>query len=220
MRTAIRCNRGGRLLVSCVSAVDPGQTRKVGTNAETDDALVKQTLQGDLRAFETLVERHRDVVFRVASRIVGPEEAADVSQDAFLRAFHRLPSFRGDAQFRVWLLQIAHNAAINVATRKKPQPVDAQHELVDQPDLSASERRPVESLERRERARRMELKLGSLRPTYRSLIVMRDVEGLPYEEIAELLQMPIGSVKGRLHRARGELIELLRNNTYDWNLPS
>lgn len=187
---------------------------------ETDDALVAQTLLGDLRAYERLVERHRELVFRVAARIVGPEEALDVSQDAFLRAFHRLSSFHGEARFRAWLLQIAHNAAINAATRRRPQPVDAQTELASSTDESDHERRPVESLERREREQRMRLKLASLRPTYRSLLVLRDIEGLSYEEIAELLEMPIGSVKGRLHRARGELIELLRNNTYDWELPT
>jgi RNA polymerase sigma-70 factor, ECF subfamily len=190
------------------------------TTNEGDDALVKQTLRGDLRAFERLVERHREVVFRVAARIVGPDEAADVSQDVFLRAFHRLASFKGDALFRVWLLQITHNAAINAATRRRPQPVDPERELGQETDVADSERRPVESLERREQERRMQLKLGSLRPSYRSLIVLRDIEGLPYEEIAELLKMPIGSVKGRLHRARGQLIDLLRNNTYDWDLPS
>jgi RNA polymerase sigma-70 factor (ECF subfamily) len=192
----------------------------VTTTTKTDEALVEQTLRGELGAFETLVTRHRDVVFRVAARIVGPDEAADVSQDAFLRAFHRVSDFKGDAPFRVWLLQITHNAAINAVTRRRPQPVDAQRELEDDTDPSDSERLPVESLERREQAQRMQLKLGSLRPTYRSLLVLRDLEGLPYDEIAELLEMPVGSVKGRLHRARGELIELLRNNTYDWDLPS
>ena len=192
----------------------------ITTINETDDALIEQTLGGDLRAFERLVERYRDVVFRVAARIVGPEEATDVSQDAFLRAFHRLSSFKRDAQFRVWLLQIVHNAAINAATRKRPRPVDAQLELDSSTDEADNERRPVESLERREREQRMRIKLTSLRPTYRSLLVLRDIEGLSYEEIAELLDMPIGSVKGRLHRARGELIELLRNNTYDWELPA
>ncbi len=166
------------------------------------------------------MERHRDVVFRVAARIVGPDEAADVSQDAFLRAFHRLSSYKGGAPFRSWLLQIAHNAAINSATRRRARPLDPRAETSEDTDHSDSERRPAESLERRERQERLQLKLGALRPSYRSLVVLRDLEGLSYEEIAELLEMPIGSVKGRLHRARGELVELLRNNTYDWELPT
>ena len=80
-------------------------------------------------------------------------------------------------------------------------------------------RHPAAELERRERQERLELKLRALRPEYRSLLVLRDLEGLSYNEIADVLDMPLGSVKGRLHRARSELIELLRNNTYDWELP-
>jgi RNA polymerase sigma-70 factor (ECF subfamily) len=143
-----------------------------------------------------------------------------VSQDAFLRAFHRLSSFKGEAPFRTWLLQITHNAAINTATRRRPVPVDRELEQAEDRDTPDSERRPAESLERREREQRLQLKLGALRTSYRSLIVLRDLEGLSYDEISRLLEMPVGSVKGRLHRARGELIELMRKNTYDWELPA
>jgi RNA polymerase sigma-70 factor (ECF subfamily) len=131
---------------------------------ETDQSLIERTLQGDLAAFEHLVQRHRNIVFRVAARIVGPDDAEDVSQDAF--------------------------------------------------------RQPVTELERRERQQRLEFKLRTLRPEYRSLLVLRDLEGLSYSEISDVLEMPLGSVKGRLHRARDELIDLLRNNTYDWELPA
>jgi RNA polymerase sigma-70 factor (ECF subfamily) len=187
---------------------------------DPDDVLVTRTLRGELSAFESIVERHRDVVFRVAARIVGPEEADDVSQDAFLRAFHRLASFKGEAPFRSWLLQITHHTAINAATRRRPVPVDSEREQAAQADSSDTGRPPAEQLERSERQERLQLKLGMLRPSYRSLVVLRDLEGLSYEEIAQLLEMPIGSVKGRLHRARQELIGLLRNNTYDWELPT
>jgi RNA polymerase sigma-70 factor (ECF subfamily) len=193
----------------------------IAANAkDPDDVLVRRTLRGELRAFEAIVERHRDVVFRVAARIVGPEEADDVSQDAFLRAFHRLASFKGEAPFRSWLLQITHHAAINAATRRRPVPVDSEREQAAEPDSGDTGRPPAEQLERSERQDRLQLKLRMLRPSYRSLVVLRDLEGFSYEEIAELLEMPIGSVKGRLHRARAELIELLRNNTYDWELPA
>jgi RNA polymerase sigma-70 factor (ECF subfamily) len=186
---------------------------------ETDESLIERALQGDLAAFEQLVERHRGVVFRVAARIVGPDDAEDVSQDAFLRAFHRLEQYRGSAAFRTWLLQITQNTALNALTRTRRRPA----EMVDDPPESADRdpvRQPVMELERRERQQRLELKLRTMRPEYRSLLVLRDLEGLSYNEIAEVLDMPLGSVKGRLHRARDELIELLRNNTYDWELPA
>jgi RNA polymerase sigma-70 factor (ECF subfamily) len=80
-------------------------------------------------------------------------------------------------------------------------------------------REPASRLEERERAERLELKLRGLRPEHRAVLVLRDLEGMPYEEIALITDSPVGSVKGRLHRARNELIEILRNNAYDWELP-
>jgi len=81
------------------------------------------------------------------------------------------------------------------------------------------ERTPAERLEGRERQQRLESKVRSLSPAHRAVLVLRDIEGLTYEEIAEVTETPLGSVKGRLHRARGELIDILRRNTYDWELP-
>jgi RNA polymerase sigma-70 factor, ECF subfamily len=186
---------------------------------DPDATLIERTLEGDLTAFEALVERHRAIVFRVAARIVGPDDADDVSQDTFLRAFHRLGQYRGTASFRTWLLQITQNTALNAldwARRRPTAPAEDAPEAAD----SDLHRQPASELERRERQQRLELKLGALRPEYRSLLVLRDLEGLSYGEIASVLEMPLGSVKGRLHRARDELIGLLRNNTYDWELPA
>jgi RNA polymerase sigma-70 factor, ECF subfamily len=185
---------------------------------QTDEILIERTLNGELPAFEELVDRYRSVVFRVAARIVGPDDAEDVSQDTFLRAFHRLGQYRGTAAFRTWLLQIAQNTALNALAWSRRRPTDSADGSLDMPDGDPV-RQPASELERRERQHRLEQKLGALRADYRSLLVLRDLEGLSYTEIAEVLEMPLGSVKGRLHRARGELIDLLRNNTYDWELP-
>jgi RNA polymerase sigma-70 factor (ECF subfamily) len=180
-----------------------------------DAQLVCLTTEGDLRAFEQLVERHRDVVVRVAARIVGTQDAEDVSQDAFLRAFHRLGAFRGDAPFHAWLLRIAHNAALDHLARKRAEPVDP--EALDESE-APSQRAPAERLEVRERIERLERKLRALSPQHRVVLVLRDAEGLSYEEIAEITSTPLGSVKGRLHRARREFIDMLRANSYDWEL--
>jgi RNA polymerase sigma-70 factor (ECF subfamily) len=184
-----------------------------------DEGLIERTLRGELSAFEQLVERHRGVVFRTAARIVGRDEAEDVTQDAFLRAFHRLQQYRGTAAFRTWLLQITQNAAFDTLSRARRHPTEAESQPPDVPDRDPV-RQPAAALERRERQQRLEGKLGLLRPEYRSLLVLRDLEGFSYTEIAAVLEMPLGSVKGRLHRARDELIELLRNNTFDWELPA
>ena len=87
--------------------------------APDDSQLVESAREGDIGAFEQLVERHQDVVVRVTARIAGPDEADDVAQDAFLRAYHRLDRFRGDGPFRAWLLRIAHNAALNSIERRR-----------------------------------------------------------------------------------------------------
>ena len=184
---------------------------------DPDIELVRRAQAGELGAFESLVERHRDVVFRVAARVVGPEDAEDVSQDAFLRAFHRLDRFRGEGAFRSWLLQITHNAALSAIGRRRPEPIEEPDEV--EAEGPTAIRGPVSQLESRERRKRLEMKIRLLRPEHRTVLVLRDVEGLSYEEIGEVAEMPLGSVKGRLHRARDELIDLLRRNTYDWELP-
>lgn len=183
--------------------------------AEADGILVERTLRGDLGAFEQLVERHRDVVFRVAARIAGRDDAEDVSQDAFLRAFHRLGRFRAEASFRAWLLQITHNAAIDNLNRRRQEPVEGDD---DGPESEVA-RLPAERLESRERVARLESKLRGLPPDGRVVLVLRDIEGLSYDEIAAITQAPLGTVKTRLFRARRDLIEMLRSNTYDWELP-
>jgi RNA polymerase sigma-70 factor, ECF subfamily len=187
--------------------------------ADPDEELVARAQSGSLEAFGSLVERHRDVVYRVAARIVGVQNAADVSQDAFLRAFNRLDRFRGEGPFRAWLLQITHNAALREAGLRRPEPVDLEQDSVGDPEPSGPDRTPAATLERRERRERLERKISMLSPNHRSVLVLRDVEGLSYEDIASITEFPLGSVKGRLHRARNELIELLRANTYDWELP-
>ncbi len=189
------------------------------TVTDEDVLLVRRARNGELRAFEQLVARHGEVVFRVAARVVGTAEADDVSQDALLRAYHRLDSFRGEGSFRSWLLRIVHNTALNHLQRRVPEPVGGSDDIEQTVPATEGSREPVSRLERRERAERLELKLRNLRPEHRSVLVLRDLEGMAYDEIALITDSPLGSVKGRLHRARNELIEILRNNTYDWELP-
>ena len=101
--------------------------------------------------------------------------------------------------------------------RRRAEPVDPAT-LTESPPADAK-RQPAERLELRERIERLEGKLQLLSPPHRTVLVLRDVEGLSYEEVARITDTPLGSVKGRLHRARRELISLLRANTYDWELP-
>ena len=188
--------------------------------ADPDQPLVRAAIAGDMHAFEQLVERHRDVVFRVVARLVASDqEAEDLTQDAFLRAFHRLERYRGEAPFRSWLLRIAHNTAVTHVTqagRVAAHPLDAGGAEVAHSIDAGS---PADQLERRERRERLDTKLKGLGRTHRTVLVLRDIEGLSYDEIARITDSPLGSVKARLHRARSEFIDVLRNNTYDWELP-
>lgn len=186
---------------------------------DEDLDFVERTLRGELDAFEVLVERHRDAVYRVAARMVGEPEADDVTQDALLRAFHKLETFRRESSFRSWLLRIAHNRALNVLASRRAQPAEVFEDAGEPPESDRPPLTPAQSLELHERRERLARKLGDLRPAHRSVLVLRDLEGMSYEEIAHVTESPLGSVKGRLHRARLELIELLRRNTYDWELP-
>jgi RNA polymerase sigma-70 factor, ECF subfamily len=183
---------------------------------DSDQTLVRRAVAGDASAFEALVQRYRAQVLRVASRIVGPSDAEDVTQDVFVRAFHRLDQFRGESPFRSWLLRIAHNVALNTLAQRRPhEPEDA---IVEQ-DQANRARTPAEELEVDERRQRLALKVRQVQPQHRAVLVLRDVEGLSYDEISRITDQPLGSVKGRLFRARRELIEILRRNTYDWELP-
>lgn len=181
-----------------------------------DEQLVARVLAGEVRSFETLVRRHSGVAQRVAARIVGPDSAEDVAQDAFLRAFHRLHQYRAEAPFRAWLLRITHNVALNWLERERVR-AEADPEAADEPQVHP--RTPAEHLEVDERRERLLTKLRLMTPAHRTVLVLRDLEDLSYDEIAEITGTPLGSVKGRLHRARRELIEILRKNTYDWGLP-
>jgi RNA polymerase sigma-70 factor (ECF subfamily) len=185
----------------------------------SDEALVDRTIAGDMSAFEQLVERHRGVVYRVAARIAGEHHAEDVAQDAFLRAFHRLPRFRRESPFRAWLLRITQNAALDAIARDRRLRTEADSDAEQSGNEAARVRTPAQELEESERRDRLVAKLRLMQPAHRTVLVLRDLEGLSYDEIASATDSPLGSVKGRLHRARRELIEILRRNTYDWELP-
>jgi RNA polymerase sigma-70 factor (ECF subfamily) len=194
----------------------PVTTRTAGRAGPSDELLVGRAASGDLRAFGVLVERHRAAVLRTATRHVGPHDAEDVAQDAFLRAFHRLDRLRRTGSFAAWLMRIVQYAAFDVLERRRR--VD-ERETHEQTTDVGHERTPASLLEEEERRERLGRKVELLRPDHRVVLVLRDVEGWSYEEIATATGMPLGSVKGRLHRARMELIDVLRRNAYDWELP-
>lgn len=154
---------------------------------------------------EDLVREHLDAVYRVAFSVVRDSALAeDVSQDAILKAWQALPTFRGDSSLRSWLLRITHNTAISTLRRRREEVRDPRL-LPEQPALSTTETRVVDraSIDAFEEA------LDDLDELSRSIVVLREIEGLSYDEIAEVLDVAMPTVKTRLLRARRVLAAAL-----------
>ena len=114
--------------------------------------------------------------------------------------------------------RIVHNTAINTLEKRRPTPMETVEER--EPGPAAEDLSPIAMVERSEARQLLAGKNTQLRPEHRAVLVLRDSEGLSYNDIADVVKVPVGTVKGRLHRARAELIELLRHNSYDWELPA
>ncbi len=180
----------------------------------TDDRrLIAACLAGNSAAFGALVRRYEDRLFNGVVRVVdNSEDAADVVQDAFLNAYQSLNSFKGDSEFFTWLYRIAFNAAISLRRKRKAIVSlngSTDDKGVTEPVDPSEYGHPGTALERTEEDGQLMAALARLSPEHRVVLVLKDLEGQKYEEIAEVLDVPIGTVRSRLHRARMELRELL-----------
>lgn len=175
--------------------------------------LIAEALKGRTESFGQLVLRYQDRLYHAALRIADtPEDAYDVVQDAFLNAYQSLSSFKGDAEFFTWLYRIAFNAAISQKRKRKnttsldagrngkpiAEPVDDSHGIV-----------PGSTMEQGEEESKLHEAIRKLSIEHRAVLIMKDLEGMKYEEIAEIVGVPIGTVRSRLHRARLDLRSLL-----------
>jgi RNA polymerase sigma-70 factor (ECF subfamily) len=188
---------------------------------ETVEVLVERAQAGDLEAFETLVARYQDRVYNYVLRMIyDPMEAQDVAQDTFVRAWQGLPRFRGASSFQTWLYRIASNLAIDAARSRKrrslvtvslDEPVEGMEASELGHDLPDDERNgPADLLEQQELRRYVWEGIGELSDKLRPVIVLADLQGLSYGEIAEILGCPVGTVKSRLFNARSQLRDNLR----------
>jgi RNA polymerase sigma-70 factor, ECF subfamily len=165
-----------------------------------DEELVAAYLAGETEAFGTLIQRHERRVYNLALRMMGREEdARDAVQDAFLTAMRRLSTFRGDAQFTTWMHRVTVNACYDLLRKRRRAP------LLDAPrEEGMPEREPVapdlsDSVDLSLDVRRALLEVP---PDYRAAMILHDVQDLPYEEVAAILGVPIGTVRSRIHRGR------------------
>ena len=182
----------------------------------SDEELVARARKGDRPAFAHLVDRHRASVFNLTFRIVGNrEDAEEAAQDVFVRAYRSLDRFRGDARFATWLYRIAVNVSLSSVRRSRrdlsttslsePE-ADDDGAPMQIPDTSANPAERFEQAEFREQVRNL---VSSLPPVYSAVISMYHIQSLSYDEISEALELPIGTVKARLFRARAALRNLV-----------
>jgi RNA polymerase sigma-70 factor (ECF subfamily) len=177
-----------------------------------DRELVARCQLGEADAFNELVGRHQDRVYAAVTRFCGnAEDAADVVQRAFINAYRKIAEFKGDAAFSTWIYRIAFNQAISYRRENRRTSVSIHGKeddgLIAEP---VDERAPGESMESAETQRKVQQALERLEEGDRQIIILKDLQGQSYDEIAAILQVPKGTVRSRLHRARMELKEKLK----------
>jgi RNA polymerase sigma-70 factor, ECF subfamily len=183
---------------------------------QTDHELVSRAQEGDRRAFDLLVLKYQQKVASLISRYIrDSSEVMDVTQDAFLKAYRALPGFRGESAFYTWLYRIAINTVKNhlVAQGRRPPGDDVEAEVAEQMDMGSRLREmgtPESHLLTDEIARTVQQALDDLPEDLRTAIVLREFDGLSYEEIATAMECPIGTVRSRIFRAREAIDKRLR----------
>lgn len=178
-----------------------------------DRRLITESLNGRQSAFGELVVRYQDRLFNAVVRVVdNADDALDVVQDAFVSAYQSLSTFKGDAEFYTWLYRIAFNTAVSLRRRRRSLvslETGRDGEAVIDPADPHEDLQPGVSLERSEEEAALQAGLNRLSAEHRIVLVLKDIEGLKYEQIAEILEVPIGTIRSRIHRARLELRDLL-----------
>lgn len=200
-----------------VEKMQTGSIAPMVGNREIDQELVERAQRGDKRAFGMLVEKYQRKLGRLLSRLIrDPAEVEDVVQESFIKAYRALPNFRGESAFYTWLYRIGINTAKNylVAMGRRPQ-VTTEIEIEDAENFEdGNELRTMDTPETelmgKEIAQTVNDTVASLPEELRTAITLREIEGLSYEEIATLMDCPIGTVRSRIFRARETIAQKLR----------
>ncbi len=176
-----------------------------------DDLLIAEALAGNTAAFGQLVSKYQDRLYHTVTHVLGSaDDAYDVVQDAFVHAFMKLESFERKAAFFTWLYRIALNAAISHQRRRKHNvSLDHLRETTAHEPLDRGDG-PDGRLRQQERVDQVQAALGKLAEEYRVVLVLREMDGCDYDTIADVLDLPVGTVRSRLHRARMQLREQLK----------
>ncbi len=182
-----------------------------------DHRLITNCLKGDAAAFGELVRRYQERVYHTAYRLIGnAEDAQDVAQETFINAYQSLDGFKGNASFFTWLYRIAVNTAISHKRKRRLALVrmdgGQNGQTASEPADASETSRPGHALEQAEEESRVRRALDRLSPEHRAVLMLKEMEDQKYEEIAEVLNVPVGTVRSRLHRARMELREILEQD--------
>lgn len=173
--------------------------------------LIDDAIQGDADAFGELVRLHQNRLFSAMVHVVGcPAEAEDIVQEAFIRAFRRLDRFQGNANFYTWLYRIALNRSVDRRRTRRPtcSLETEMHELKQK--TTSHEQAPSHPMELREQNQRVQQALAQLPEGERAILILREFEEFDYATISDMLDIKVGTVRSRLHRARSHLMEKLR----------
>ena len=199
--------------LSVLRWVSPRNLNVRMSEEDLDIKLVERAQKGDQRAFELLVRKYQYKIIQLVSRLVGDGDAPDVAQETFIKAYRALKGFQGNSQFYTWLYRIGINTAKNhlVSRRRRPsnQDIDIQEaELFGHTDQLSDIDTPEALLLTQEIKHKVGEAIAKLPPDLRQAITLRELEGLSYEEIAEIMDCPIGTVRSRIFRAR-EAVDLV-----------
>ncbi len=180
----------------------------------SDEDLIERCRRHDSAAFSALVDRHRRMVFGCAYRMMGDEqEAEDITQDVFLRVYQALPRFRGESKFSTWLYKIVSNVCLNRLRKVKPDTVSIESNEEEQKfsplRLADPDHTPETNLEWKQFCQRIHEMVSTLPPQYSAVVTLRHMQGMAYDEIADTLNLPLGTVKTHLFRAKERLKEIL-----------
>ena len=178
---------------------------------DTDEKLVAKSLSGSDKAFRTLVERYQPLVYSVVRGVLGDRDSAeDVVQEAFIKVFRGLHSYRGDARLSTWIYRIARNEAVNAGRRSEPPTTPVEDVVLETPAGEG----PDEAYRKKAIRENLEQSLARLEDNYRLVLELRYMGEMSYAEIGEVMELPIGTVKTYIHRAKVELKRVMSREQF------
>lgn len=177
-------------------------------NPQDESRLIRQFKAGDSSTFEPIIKTYQDRIYNLCYYLLGnPQDAEDAAQEVFIKAFRNLKGFRPEASLYTWLYRIGVNTCLDQKRKLRPEPLGNESQAEG---LASTEPSPERRYESKEIGQAINSALEHLSKNSRAVIVLKEIEGLPYEEIAEVLNASVGTIKSRLSRAREELRRLLR----------